>query len=234
MLDQALRAGADRLIRQVDSRLLVAISLLLAADIAFIAMYGLHEIYFRLYNADVRLLDLRWHIGSDRSYAEMLGYAKVATIVVLLTYTFCLSRNWMYLMWAGAFTYILLDDLMSIHEQLGAAVVDAWRAIWPGHMDEFEPWHKWHRDMGDLAVFAAVGMVLLAMAIAGVARSSRQDRANAILLLLALSALGFFAVGADLTHASSVTRSEAPTCSSPPSRMVVRNWCSHLRSAWWS
>ena len=181
------RGQIDHLVREWDFRLLLGLALLIAVDSGLVAIYSFHKIYHLLHEGDRIDLDLRWHIGSDDSYAEMFGYAKAAAVVALLIATHCQSRKWMYSIWAGVFAYVLLDDALLIHERLGRALAG------PSSSD-------WAWDLGQLAVWLAVGMVLLAITVASLVRSAGQDRTNGGLLLVALLALGFFAVGVDLVH----------------------------------
>jgi len=181
------RGRTDHLIREWDSNLLIGLMLLVAVDIGFIAIYSLHDIYISLHHDNVARLSSRWHIGTDRSYAEMFGYLKMASIVVLLLATYRLSEKRMYSIWAGIFAYVLLDDALLIHERLGRAVAGPSGSTWA-------------YDMGQLLVWILVGIFLLAISIGALVLSSGQNRANGILLLGTLLALGFFAVLVDLVH----------------------------------
>ena len=181
------RGRTDHLIREWDSNLLIGLMLLVAVDIGFIAIYSLHDIYISLHHDHVARLSSRWHIGTDRSYAEMFGYLKMASIVVLLLGTYGLSEKRMYSIWAGIFAYVLLDDALLIHERLGRAVAGPSGSTWA-------------YDMGQLVVWILVGIFLLAISIGALVLSSGQNRTNGILLLGTLLALGFFAVLVDLVH----------------------------------
>jgi hypothetical protein len=182
------RGRTDHLVQGWNCNLLMVLLFLIAVDIGFIAIYSLHEIYIALYHDNVARLGSRWRVGADRSYAEMFGYVKLASLVVLLLATYGRSKNRMYLIWAGVFAYVLLDDALLIHEGLG-------------HMAAGPSGSRWAWDMGQLVVWILVGMILLAISIGALVRSSGQDRTNGILLLWTLLALGFFAVAVDLVHA---------------------------------
>jgi hypothetical protein len=181
------RSSIDHLIRGDNSKLLVGLLFLIGVDVGFVMTYSLHEIYISLYNDNVPLLSSRWSIRADRSYPEMFGYAKTTILVALLIIACRLSGKSIYAIWAGVFTYVILDDALLVHERLGRAVAGPSSSTW-----------AW--DMGQLVVWVLVGMILLAIAVTGLARSSGRDRTNGVLLLLALAALGFFAVIIDLVH----------------------------------
>ena len=181
------RGHVEHLLREWDLKLLIGLCFLIAVDTGFVATYSFHEIYNLLHKDDATPLDFRWRIGADHSYAEMFGYAKVIAVVALLIWAHRLSRKRMYSVWAGVFAYVVLDDALLIHERLGRAVAGPSRSDW-----------AW--DMGQLAVWIAVGLVLLAITVASLVRSSGQERTNGVLLLVALLALGFFAVAVDFAH----------------------------------
>jgi hypothetical protein len=178
----------SHLIREIDSPLWRGLIILLAIDIVFVAIHLVHDIYIFSYNAGVPMLAKRWNIDTDRSYAEIFGYAKLIGINAAVYSTYKLSNNRLYLIFLGLFIYILLDDSLLIHERLGSMLADA------------SDW-VWHRDVGQLAVWIVVGVLLLAVAMLGLARSSGENLSNGVLLLGAVAALGFFAVGVDLIHA---------------------------------
>jgi hypothetical protein len=117
----------------------------------------------------------------------MVGYIKIAALIAILIMTWARSRASIYAIWAGVFTYVLLDDALLIHERLGRAVAGPSSSSW-----------AW--DMGQLVVWVLIGMLLLAIAVKGLAPASGRHRINGILLLLAVAALGFFAVIVDLVH----------------------------------
>jgi hypothetical protein len=168
---------ADHLARASNPQLLIGLSILIAFDLSFIALYLLDQMYGLA-------TDSRWDIESDHSCAEIFGYLKLTTVFALLIATFGRSREQPYLIWAGLFAYVLLDDTFLLHQRL---------------RDAFDA-HS-HSTSGQVAAWILVGMLVLAMTAGVVARSSGDDRTNSVLLLTALAALGFFAVAVDLVHA---------------------------------
>lgn len=160
---------------------------MIAVDIGFISIYSLHEIYIALHPDNLPWLGSRWDADADRSYAEMFGYLKLASIVALLLAVYLRAKARMYWIWGIMFTYVLMDDALLIHERLGRAIAGPSGSMWA-------------YDMGQLVVWILVGMILLAISIGALVRSSGQHRANGMLLLGSLLALGFFAVGVDLAH----------------------------------
>jgi hypothetical protein len=100
----------DHLARALDRQLVIGLSILIALDVSFIALYLLDQIYGLA-------TDPRWEVGSEHSYAEMFSYLKLASVVALLIATFRHSKEQSYLVWAGLFAYVLLDDALLLHQR---------------------------------------------------------------------------------------------------------------------
>lgn len=98
----------------------------------------------------------------------------------------------MYLALLAVFGFILLDDSLKIHEQLG--ILLGTRLDLPA-LGGLHP-----RDLGEILVWALAGLPLLGAVLATLVRAERDDRRNALLLLAALGLLASFAVGADVLH----------------------------------
>jgi hypothetical protein len=181
-----------RLARQIDARLVWFCGALLSVDAFFIAVFAVHRIYTVLYDGNTRMLGYEWHIGRDRSYAEMFGYLKIAIIILLLI---SFQREWkrpIYLALIPIFTFVFLDDAFQVHERLGLAIADA-LALQP-----FAGLRA--RDFGELIVWTAFAVPLFAVALAAFVRSPQADRSNGVLLISAFAVLVLFAVVADMAH----------------------------------
>jgi hypothetical protein len=170
----------DHLVRSINLSILIGLLLLFALDLVFIAMHLLDRLSSWKF-------DRGWDLGSDYSYADLFGYAKLVAVVVFLIATFQLSKKRVYLIWAGVFGYVMLDEALLIHQHLRDALADH---------------HNGTSNMGQLVAWILVGMTVLATSVGILARSSGHDRAIGVLLLAMLLALGFFAVAVDLIHAT--------------------------------
>jgi hypothetical protein len=181
-----------RLVRQTDARLVWFCGALLSIDLLFILVHSAHEIYIFFWNDNAAMLDRRWDIEGDRSYAEIFGYFKTLIILSLLISIQRERGGPIYLAMFVIFTYALVDDAFQVHELLGLGITDA-LALQP-----FAGLRA--RDLGELIVWMVVGVSLLAVALAAFVRSPQPDRTNGLLLMGAFALLGVFAVVADMVH----------------------------------
>ncbi len=181
-----------RLSHQADASLVHVGVVLLSLDVFFIAVFLVHGIYSALYNDCAPVLGHEWHIGRDRSYAEMFGYLKMTFIVSALILIRGKRQRPIYLALILIFTVALLDDALQLHERLGRGIVDALALeALAGRMSP---------QFGELIVWTILGVFLLASARAGFVRSPQEDRSNSLLLMGAFAVLMLFAVVADLAH----------------------------------
>ncbi len=168
--------------RKPDTLLLLP---LLGTDMAFI---GLHVLYAvgMLHNGD-------YSIAQDRGYAEVFQYVKLYWIALGLTWLAARDREPLYGAWCAIFLYLLVDDALKVHEQLGRTMA----ADWP----IFARFGDYAQAYAEVLVALAIGACILALVAAGHWRAAPSARrvSNRLLLLLALLAL--VAVGLDLLHA---------------------------------
>ncbi|MGH1490162.1 MAG: hypothetical protein ACRBK7_12340 [Acidimicrobiales bacterium] len=167
-------------------RALRLLLLLLAIDFVFLVLHAAHVRF------DVPGSGL-WLISRDRGFPELFQYAKEAAIIVLLL---TLGRRWpsaVYAAWALAFTYLLLDDSVEIHETLGEALAER---IALGTTLGIEA-----RDLGQVLVSGAVGAVLLVLITAATLRDHTQARRLTFALAPIVVALAFFGVVTDVIDA---------------------------------
>jgi hypothetical protein len=182
-----------RLAHQSDAGLVRGSAALLSLDVFFIAVFLVHRIYTALYNDFAPMLGDEWHIGSDRAYAEMFGYLKMAFVVSALILIRGKWQRPIYLALILIFTVALLDDALQLHERLGQGIADA--LALQSFAGRLAP------DFGQLIVWSILGVFLLASARAGFVGSPQEDRSNGLLLMGAFAVLVLFAVVADFAHA---------------------------------
>ena len=181
-----------RLASQIDARLVWFCGGLLSIDLLFILVHSVHEIYIFFYNDNAAMLDNRWNIERDRSYAEIFGYIKT---LIILSSLISIQRQWgcpIYLALIMIFAFALLDDAFQVHELLGVGIADALA------LQSFAGLRA--RDVGELIVWMVAGVSLLAVALAAFVRSPQADRTNGLLLMGAFALLVLFAVVADMVH----------------------------------
>ena len=188
-----LMTPVAHLVPQIDARLVWFCAALLGIDALFIAVFSIHEIYVLLYNDRVPLLGNEWDIEYDWSYAEMFGYLKSLSIVLLLISVPQVWKRPVYLTFLPIFTFILLDDALQVHERLGLRIEEALA------LQRFDALMR--IGPGQVLVWTIVGVALLPVAVAALVRSPEEDRRNGILLMGALAVLALFGVAVDMVHA---------------------------------
>jgi hypothetical protein len=181
-----------RLAPQIDARLIWFCLALLAIDAFFIGVFSIHTIYVKFYNDRVPILGSRWDIGSDRSYAEMLGHLKTMLILFFLISIPHVWKRPVYVVFILMFAFVLVDDAFQVHERFGLLFAEAF---------DLQPFAGLRPiDPGELLLWAMVGVPLLAAAAFAIVRSPEEDRANGLLLLGALAMLAVFAAVTDMAH----------------------------------
>lgn len=136
------------------------------------------------------LSDPRFAITRERSFGEMIQYAKFAIlVVVLLTAP---RRSGGSVAWAVLFVALLVDDSLAVHERLGLRLAD--RLGLPA-VGPLLP-----RDLGELVVFAGAAVVWLVPLATVLWRGDQASRALTIALLPPLALLAVFGAGGDLVH----------------------------------
>ena len=125
--------------------------LLVAADLGFIALGIIYECGFidlidacRAFN-----FDDYYSLTRDRGYAELFQYLKEYWLVILFLFLAINQNIKTYLGWSFLFSYILVDDALEIHENLGLAISEKLNFIYAFNLRP--------RDYGELIFFAVVG-----------------------------------------------------------------------------
>jgi len=132
-------------------------------------------------------------LGVDQGYPEMFQYIKALWVITLLLFVFYKTRIVDYILWALLFFYILLDDLLKIHERLGKLVVENIE------LTSFYGLQTIH--FGELVVTALIAIFLLTPLFLFYVKSEENSfkQASRYLFLLFL-ALVFFGVVIDMVH----------------------------------
>src|SRR5690606_28724289 len=95
----------------------VLLVLLLVGDLVYVAIH-LVATGTTLLDSPLATLDV------DRGYAEFFQYLKLLWACLLLACVGLRSRRWQYLAWVALFGYLLADDSLSLHENLGVVLAD--------------------------------------------------------------------------------------------------------------
>lgn len=174
----AERPDADVLCPQ---RLLIA---LIAVDLLLMSLH--------CFNAVVPWMDIRLlSIEKDVALPEGIQYIKWGAIVVVL-YQMAKRISVRYFAWAALFTYLLLDDALKVHENLGKLTA--------GGLTWLPTFGLRYQDLGELLVSGCAGVgLLLAIAWAWYRSDAAFRKASRHLLLLFGGLVGF-GIGVDMLH----------------------------------
>ncbi len=190
-------ASASRSVGSLNERAAsLFLALLLCGDVAFVAGHLINGLTPLLDSDPMGGLDYRLllNLETDRGYSEVYQYLKFIWIAVLFLSLSMEKRVWHYLTWALFFTYLLLDDLLQIHERLGFGVAQLFG---------FESALGLRpRDFGELMVSAIFGIFLLSLVTVAYRRGSMAFRMVSKDLALLVAGLVFFGVGIDMAHSA--------------------------------
>jgi hypothetical protein len=159
--------------------------LFLATDIGFIFLHLIYS-YSDFISNDIFSLE------KDRGYSEIFQYVKEYWSALLLGLLAIQARSLLYLSWSVLFFYLLLDDSVQIHENLGVLISSKFsfpaifnlRAV----------------DLGELAVFALVSLFFLIAIGINYRLGDRLSREVSKSLIILLFALAVFGVVLDMLH----------------------------------
>ncbi len=159
--------------------------LLLCADFAFI---GFHTIEVLVPNLNNPLLSLE----KDSGYPELYQYIKWFWIIILFIFISTKRRTVNYYVWGIFFTYLLLDDALEIHENVGSLIAR--------NLNFTPPFGLRLQDIGELAVAGTVGVVLCFFVLLAYLYGSKSFKKMSYDILLLILALAFFGVIIDTVH----------------------------------
>lgn len=169
-------------------------TLLVAADLAFIALGIIHECGLNKL-ADVCVavhLDDYFAITRDRGYAEAFQYLKEYWLIILFGFLAIQRNIKVYLSLVFFSTYLLLDDALGIHEIAGEIIGEKL------HFVTFLNVRA--QDFGELAFFAVIGTIFFLWFSVSYKLSSSQERKIFKSLIRLLCCLALFAIVVDVIH----------------------------------
>lgn len=135
-----------------------------------------------------------FRLETETGPGEIWEAAKTLICVVALGDAARRSRQPVHLALAFAFLVVLLDNLLKLHEAIGAALARAVAGVGGVPAAALAP-------LGELAAFLGEGSVIGAALVLGFAASDRRHWRAAGVAVLLLLALAVFGVGVDLLHA---------------------------------
>jgi hypothetical protein len=160
--------------------------LLILADVAFLILNILHTYsgWGGIFSSPLFSLDM------DRGHAEFYQYLKMFWVIPLLIFMAFRSAPFLHLSWSALFAYLLLDDMLELHETLGVQVADllvlqpafGLRAI----------------DFGELAISLFFGGLLFGLILVAWLLSDKTSRQFSNRLFIMVVVLAFFGVLLDM------------------------------------
>jgi hypothetical protein len=160
--------------------------LLILADVAYLVLDILHT-----YSGWGGILDSHlFLIGTDRGHAEFYQYLKMFWVILLLILMAFRSAAFLHLSWSVLFVYLLLDDMLELHETLGAQVAD---------MLLLQPAFGLRPvDFGELAISLFFGGLLFALILVAWLLSDKTSRQFSNRLFIMVVILAFFGIFLDM------------------------------------
>jgi hypothetical protein len=125
-----------------------------------------------------------FNLGQDRGLGEAFGYVKLFACATLLASIWRVTRTRIFLAFAFLYLWSLVDDSMSIHEQVG-------------HLLKARGYSK---ELGEAPVLIAPGLITLAIFAREFRSTCREHRILGFAYLGLFAALAFFAVFLDALH----------------------------------
>lgn len=163
----------------------ILLVILLLADLGFIILH----IAYKMDLTSNPLLT----VEKDGGYAEIFQYLKEFWIITVLVILFFREKHKIYLAWTLLFTYLLLDDSLKVHENLGAVLASN---------IGFQPaLGLAPHDYGEVLVSAIFGIFLFSIIGFAYWGSEGPVRCVSKRLFFLILALLFFGVLIDLAHA---------------------------------
>ena len=159
--------------------------LLVSVDLVFITLH-----FVRC--ATSLLSSSLFSLTKDHSYPEIFQYIKEFWIIILILSIFVKTKESGYIAWAMLFTYMLCDDALLIHEQVGY--------ITANNLDFTPLFGLRLQDFGELASTAISMILLLTLICVFYMRGSTMFKKITRDLLILLSVIAFFGVFIDMVH----------------------------------
>jgi hypothetical protein len=133
-----------------------------------------------------------WDLRNDGGYGEFLQYVKSGWGALLLVVACGRLRRPLLLGWAAALVYLLLDDLLRLHETYGSELAKL--------LGLQKRWGESSGDLGEMLYLGGVGFVLLGIAVVLHLLSGPAARRTSWRLAGLFGALVVVGVGLDAAH----------------------------------
>ena len=165
--------------------------LMISADCLLILLHTLHRLFFR-FNIHFPSLENRsFSLETDLGIAESFQYIKEFWMIILVLIFIWKYKESiiLYVSWSFLFAYLLLDDMLSIHDQLAP--------LW---VEEYQLGTIASVNVGELTITAVVGMFFCVVLSLNYIRAGRLARVHSRYFMLFVVVLAGFGVGFDIIH----------------------------------
>jgi hypothetical protein len=133
--------------------------------------------------------DARWlDIAQDYSWGEITGYVEIWAAIVLMVIAYRHNRNMIVAFCTGLVTYIVLDDMLMIHDQLRVVLGNI---FFQGDTPEAR------QDLGELVFACLIIIPGLAIMAYSFCKSSLAEFIEALPMLVSIGLFTFFSVFLD-------------------------------------
>lgn len=171
--------------RFLDNGYLIFLCLLICTDLVFVGLHFVHTYTGYLANGT-------YSIEQDRGHAEFFQYTKEFWIIILMLIMFIKEATLTNLSWLMVFVYVLFDDAISIHENIGHLASNLFALAAELGLRA--------QDWGELIVTGMAGVILLTPVLIAFLRASARERMHSMIMGSLLALLAFFGVGIDMLH----------------------------------
>ncbi len=162
---------------------------LLTLDVILIGLHFLHRLAYRGILESAFLSNTIFSMSEEAKLPDLYQYLKQLAIVLLLVYV-ARNKNRIFIIWAAIFGYLLIDDVVQIHETIGHVLGKIMPQIGIGIIDPSEVAQE-----GFLILLA---LVLFGVSLLVIWRSQGEARQISIYLMALLALAAFFGVGVDI------------------------------------
>lgn len=159
--------------------------ILISTDFLFIVLHTLY-VYGIIHGSS------NFSLEKDFGYSEIFQYIKEYWSFLLLLIVFVSKRKFTYLVWSLFFLYLLLDDSLSIHENVGEYLANNFNIQSKFNLRAI--------DFGELLVSFLVGFTFLVLFIFSYIKGETEEKKVIKHFGILIFALAFFGVFVDLLH----------------------------------
>lgn len=169
--------------------------ILLCTDLFFVFLHIAHKIA-RIFDAYPLLEKDIFNIYYDLTLAESFQYVKEYWIIILFGWMIFKEKKFFFSGWWLMFIYLLLDDMFSVHENLGTFSLEIFKV---------DPWHiifgeLRYQDFGELGVSIFFGIIFFSIIAYSYLRGSQDIRTTFHYLFGWLLLIIFFGVVNDFAN----------------------------------